>query len=58
MKEYRAVVTFGEVDGATVIRWDANLKPKFPLTGGICCRVAKGTVNDLIDAVEKALAKG
>jgi carbon monoxide dehydrogenase subunit G len=55
MKDYKADVTLEEVDGTTVIRWQASLKPKIPLTGGICCSVAKGTVNKLIDAVEKAL---
>jgi carbon monoxide dehydrogenase subunit G len=55
MKDYKADVTLEEADGATVIRWQASLTPKIPLTGGICCSVAKGTVNKLIDAVEKGL---
>jgi carbon monoxide dehydrogenase subunit G len=58
MKEYKADVTFRESDGATVIRWDACLKPKFPLTGSLCCLVAKGAANKLLDAVEKALRAG
>jgi carbon monoxide dehydrogenase subunit G len=55
MKEYKANVTLRDSDGNTVIRWDADLKPKFPLTGGICCRVAKSTANKLINAIEKTL---
>jgi len=58
MKEYQAVVTLSEADGGTVIRWDAKLRPRFPLTGSICCGVAERTVSQLIDAVEKALTKG
>jgi len=57
MKEYKADVTLNETGGSTVIRWDARLRPKFPLTGGICCGVAKRTANKLIDAIEKALER-
>jgi ligand-binding SRPBCC domain-containing protein len=53
MKEYRGTVTFTDMGGKTLIRWSADLKPKIPLTGAICCRVAKGVVNQVIDSIEK-----
>ena len=53
MKEYRGVVHFESVDGATLIQWKADIKPKFPFTGPILVKVAKGAVNGLIDSVEK-----
>jgi len=53
MKEYRGTVTFTDIGGKTLIRWSADLKPKIPLTGAICCRVAKGAANQLIDSIEK-----
>jgi len=53
MKEYLGKVKFEESDGATLIRWQADIKPKIPFTGPILVKVAKGAVNGLIDAVEK-----
>lgn len=50
MKDYRARVDLTEEEGATVIHWHADFKPKVPFTGGILGRMAKGTVNDFIDA--------
>lgn len=53
MKEYHGEVKFEDIDGATLIHWQADIKPKIPFTGPILCRVAKGAVNGFIDAVEK-----
>ena len=53
MKEYHGKVNFEDKEGSTIIHWHADLKPKIPLTGGICCKVAKGAVNGLINAVER-----
>lgn len=53
MKEYHGKVNFEDKAGSTIIHWEANLKPKIPLTGGICCKVAKGAVNGLIDSMVK-----
>jgi carbon monoxide dehydrogenase subunit G len=57
VKEYKADVTLEETDGGTLVRWQGDLKPKIPLTGGLLCGVAKGSVDKLLDAVEAALAK-
>jgi hypothetical protein len=53
MKEYLGKVNFEDKDGATIIHWQADIKPKIPFTGPILCMVAKGAVNSLIDAIEK-----
>ena len=53
MKEYLGSVKFKDNDGATLIRWQADIKPKIPFTGPILVKVSKGAVNGLIDAVEK-----
>jgi hypothetical protein len=53
MKEYQGKVAFKDVNGATMIRWQADIKPKIPFTGPVLVVVAKGAVNGLIDAVEK-----
>ena len=53
MKEYNGKVNLENVDGATLIRWKADIKPKIPFTGPILVKVAKGAVNGLIDSVEK-----
>ncbi len=53
IKEYLGKVDFKDKEGSTIIHWHVDLKPKIPLTGGICCRLAKSAVNHLIDAVEK-----
>jgi len=53
MKEYHGNVTFEDRDGATVIHWQSEIKPKIPFTGPILVKVTKGAVNGLIDAVEK-----
>jgi hypothetical protein len=53
LKEYHGKVDFEDKAGSTIIHWHADLKPKIPLTGGICSKLAKGTVKALIDAVEK-----
>jgi len=53
MKEYHGKVSFEDKKGSTIIRWQGDLKPKIPFAGGICCKVAKGAVNGLIDSVEK-----
>ena len=53
MKEYLGKLKFEESDGATLIRWQVDIKPKIPFTGPILVKVAKGAVNGLIDAVEK-----
>ena len=53
MKEYLGTVNFKDEDGATMICWQADIKPKIPFTGPILCMVAKSAVNSLIDAVEK-----
>lgn len=53
MKEYHGNVKFEPKDDSTIIQWHAELKPKFPLTGWVCCKVAKDTVNRLIDEVER-----
>ena len=53
MKEYHGKVNFEDRDGATMIYWQSEIKPKIPFTGPILVKVTKGAVNDLIDAVEK-----
>lgn len=53
MKEYNGRVNFKDEEGSTLIHWQANIKPKIPFTGPIVAKVAKGTVNRLIDSVEK-----
>ncbi len=53
MKKYHGEVNFEGKQDSTIIHWKADLKPKIPFTGGICCKAAKGAVNSLIDSVEK-----
>jgi len=53
MKEYNGKATFENANGATLIRWEAQIEPKIPFTGPILVKVAKGAVNGLIDSVEK-----
>ncbi len=53
MKEYVGKVDFEDHEGSTMIHWHADLKPKIPLTGSICCKVARNAANSLIDSVEK-----
>ncbi len=53
IKEYLGNVRFEPKENSTIIHWHADLKPKIPLTGGICCKVAKDAANRLIDQVEK-----
>jgi len=53
MKDYHGTVTFEDKGETTLIRWSADLTPKIPFTGGICCRATRGAVNQLIDSVEK-----
>lgn len=57
VKDYFGKVTFQDKGGKTLIRWSADLKPKIPFTGGICCNVAKGAVQKLIDSVERHPSK-
>ena len=53
MKEYRGDVRFEPKENSTTIHWHADLKPKIPFTGRICCKAAKDAANRLIDEVEK-----
>lgn len=53
IKEYHGKVDLDDKEGSTIIHWHVDLKRKIPLTGGICWRMAKGTVNSSIDAVER-----
>jgi hypothetical protein len=53
MKNYHGKVSFEGKGQTTLIRWSADLTPKIPFTGGICCKVAKGAANQLIDSIER-----
>jgi len=53
MKEYIGRVNFKDEDGATLIHWQVDIKPKIPFTGPILVKISKGVVNGIIDAVEK-----
>ena len=53
MKGYNGRANFIDSGGSTLIRWEADIKPKIPFTGPILVKVAKGAVNGLIDSVEK-----
>lgn len=53
MRYYKGIVNFKAQEGATLIRWYAEIKPLIPFTGPILVKVAKGAVNGLIDSVIK-----
>ena len=57
LKDYVGKVTLEDKGEDTIIRWSAELTPKIPFTGGICCKLAKRAANKLIDSVEKDNAK-
>ena len=57
VKEYVGRALFEDKDGRTRIRWSGDFKPKIPFTGGICCKVAKGAVVQLLDSIEKHHSK-
>ena len=57
VKEYVGRALFEDKDGRTFIRWSGDFKPKILFTGGICCKVAKGAVVQLLDSIEKHHSK-
>lgn len=54
MNDYLGYVEFIPKENSTIVQWKAELTPKIPLTGWICCKVAKGAINRFIDEIEKA----
>ena len=53
VKEYIGTVNVVAQDGATLIKWDVNLKPKIPGMGWIVAMLVKKAIHRFIDAIEE-----
>ena len=52
VKQYLGKFEFSDENGSTFIRWHADFKPKFPLTGWVIAIVTKKMVHKILDQME------